>query len=102
MKDLFSRAGVVVYPYISATQSGVVSIASYFDKPMVVSNLPFFRQTCEGFEGIESFPPNDTQSLAAAITRSLKSSASTRRLYDSQYDPEVLHSALTTILQSTN
>ena len=102
VKDLFSRAGVVVYPYISATQSGVVSIASYFDKPMVVSNLPFFRQTCEGFEGIESFPPNDTQSLAAAITRSLKSAASTRPLYDSQYDPEVLHSALTTILQSTN
>ena len=98
VKDLFSRAAVVVYPYISATQSGVVSIASYFGKPMVVSDLPFFRQTCEGFEGIETFPPNDSESLASAIVRSLKSSASTRPLYDSQYAPEALHSALTEIV----
>ena len=42
VRDLFSRAAVVVYPYISATQSGVTSIASYFDKPMVLSDLPFW------------------------------------------------------------
>ena len=96
--DLFSRAAVVVYPYISATQSGVVSIASYFGKPMVVSDLPFFKQTCEGSEGIEYFTANDPESLTAAITRSLQSPASTRPLYDRQYTPEALRTALTDIV----
>lgn len=97
--DLFSRAAVVVYPYISATQSGVASIASYYGKPMVVSDLPFFRETCDGSDGIEFFCSGDSEALAAAINRSLQSPvASTRPLYDRQYAPEALRSALDAIL----
>ena len=96
LRDLFTRAAVVVYPYISATQSGVASIASYFDKPMVLSDLPFFKQTCEDSEGIEFFTTGDREALAAAITRSLQSpETSTRPLYDREYTPQALHSALT-------
>ena len=99
VKDLFSRAAVVVYPYISATQSGVVSIASYFGKPMVLSDLPFFKQTCESSEGIEFFTTGDSESLATAITRSLQSpDASTRPLYDREYTSEALCSSLNQIL----
>ncbi|MBQ9555121.1 MAG: glycosyltransferase family 4 protein [Muribaculaceae bacterium] len=100
LKSLFTRAAVVVYPYISATQSGVTSIASYYDKPMVLSDLPFFKQTCEGSEGIVFFPSGDSEALAAAIARSLQEpSASTRALYDSHYSTAALRSALTTILE---
>ena len=94
VKDLFSRAAVVVYPYISATQSGVVSIASYFGKPMVLSDLPFFKQTCESSEGIEFFTTGDSESLAAAIIRALQSSASTCPLYNNAYTPEDMHASL--------
>lgn len=105
--DLFSRAAVVVYPYISATQSGVTSIASYFGKPIVLSDLPFFKQTCEGYQGIEFFPTGDSEALATAIFRSLQApQSSTRPLYDSQYATEALRTTLTTIitelLQPTN
>ena len=100
LKDLFSRAAVVVYPYISATQSGVTSIASYFGKPMVLSDLPFFKQTCEGYQGIEFFPTDDSEALAAAIQRSLQAQqANTRLLYDSQYATEALRTTLTTIIK---
>ncbi|MBQ9821579.1 MAG: glycosyltransferase family 4 protein [Muribaculaceae bacterium] len=107
VKDLFSRAAVVVYPYISATQSGVTSIASYFGKPMVLSDLPFFKQTCEGYQGIEFFPTGDSEALATAIQRSLQApETSTRPLYDSQYSTEALRTTLTSIitelLQPTN
>ena len=98
VRDLFTRAAVVVYPYISATQSGVVSIASYFDKPMVLSDLPFFKHTCEGCEGIEFFTAGDSEDLAVALHRTLQSPASTRGLYDSQYTPEALVTALNTII----
>lgn len=96
--DLFARAAVVVYPYISATQSGVTSIASYFGKPMVLSDLPFFKHTCEGFQGIEFFPAGDSQALAEAITRSLQSPADTTELYTRQYSPQALTASLSAII----
>lgn len=101
LKDLFSRAAVVVYPYISATQSGVTSIASYFGKPMVLSDLPFFKQTCEGCQGIEFFPAGNSDALATAISRALQcAQVNTRPLYDRQYAPEALRNALDTIISS--
>lgn len=98
LKNLFSRATVVVYPYISATQSGVTSIASFFGKPMVLSDLPFFKQTCDGCQGVHFFPVGDKDALATAISRALQSSeASTRPLYDRKYSPEALQTALCSI-----
>lgn len=99
VRDLFERASVIVYPYISATQSGVASIASYFGKPMVLSDLPFFKQTCEGCEGVEFFTTNDRESLAAAISRALQTTASTRPLYDREYAPEALTTTLDHIIK---
>lgn len=100
LKDLFCRAAVVVYPYISATQSGVTSIASYFGKPMVLSDLPFFKQTGEGYQGIEFFVTGDSDALAAAIERTLQATpASTRPLYDSQYSTEALRTTLNAVIK---
>lgn len=43
IKDLFAKAQVVVYPYTSATMSGVLSIAYYFQKKVLLSDLSFFK-----------------------------------------------------------
>lgn len=94
LRDLFTRAAVVVYPYTSATQSGVTSIASYFGKPMVLSDLPFFKQTCEDGDGVVFFPNGDVNALAAAIGEALESSASTTAMYERTYSPEALCTAL--------
>ncbi|MBR5726990.1 MAG: glycosyltransferase family 4 protein [Muribaculaceae bacterium] len=94
LRDLFSRAAVVVYPYTSATQSGVTSIAAYFGRPMVLSDLPFFTETCEGNEGVFFFPNGDVDALAAAIVEALESSASTTALYERNYSLEALRAAL--------
>ena len=40
----FSAADLVVQPYRSATQSGVTQIASYFEKPMVVTDVGGLRE----------------------------------------------------------
>lgn len=97
LKDLFTRAAVVVYPYISATQSGVTSIASYFDRPMVLSDLPFFRQTCEEYDGVTFFANGNIDELAAAITRSLQSTASTRAMYEQVYTSDAMCEGLNDI-----
>lgn len=41
---LFRKAKFVVYPYISATMSGVLSLAYYFNKLVLASDIPFFKE----------------------------------------------------------
>lgn len=42
LKYLYENAAMVVYPYRSATMSGVLSLAYYFKKKLLVSDIPFF------------------------------------------------------------
>ena len=100
LRDLFSRAATVVYPYISATQSGVTSIAAFFDKPMVLSDLPFFKQVCEDHNGVKFFTTGNDEALADAILRSLHSPTSTREIYEQNYSPQAMKSALDSIVNS--
>lgn len=94
LRDLFTRAAAVVYPYTSATQSGVTSIASFFGKPMVLSDLPFFKQTCGDSEGVFYFTNGDAEALASAIGQALESSATTHDLYHREYSPQAMRAAL--------
>lgn len=41
---LFRKAKFIVYPYISATMSGVLSLAYYFNKIVLASDIPFFKE----------------------------------------------------------
>ena len=65
---------------------------------MVLSDLPFFKQSCEGCEGIEFFTTGDRVALADAIRRSSQSPGSTRSLYDSHYTTTALQTALYDIM----
>lgn len=100
LKDLFSRAATVVYPYISATQSGVMSIASHFGCRMVLSDLPFFVDTCRGFQGVEFFNCGDKESMAKAISRSIQSTESTIEIYDRIYSRQAMQDSLNGILST--
>lgn len=42
LKCLYENAAIVVYPYRSATMSGVLSLTYYFKKKLIVSDIPFF------------------------------------------------------------
>ena len=44
---LYQHAHCVVYPYISATQSGVLSLAFYYNTPLLASDVPFFKSSLE-------------------------------------------------------
>lgn len=45
--SLYKNAACVVYPYISATQSGVLSLAFFYQVPVLASNVPFFKSIIE-------------------------------------------------------
>lgn len=48
----FTVADVLIVPYLSVTQSGPLTIAYAFDRPVIASDLPAFRDcVCEGESG---------------------------------------------------
>jgi hypothetical protein len=67
---------------------------------MVLSDLPFFKQACEGIKGVEFFPSGDSLELIAAIDRALMSTDSTRPLYERLYAPEAMLAALEGVIQA--
>lgn len=65
--ELFSKSSVVVLPYISATQSGIIPIAYAFKVPVIASNVGAIAEVIEnGVTGI-LVPPRNSDSIASAI-----------------------------------
>ncbi|MCX5800924.1 MAG: glycosyltransferase [Candidatus Eisenbacteria bacterium] len=63
----FSAADVVVLPYTSATQSGVVQIAFAFEKPVISTRVGGIPEVVnDGVNGI-LIPPSDSEAMAGAI-----------------------------------
>lgn len=78
--DLFARAGVLVLPYTSASQSGVLAIAAGFGLPVVATRtggLP--DQVRDGETGL-LVEPGSAAALAAGIERLLAEPAWASRL----------------------
>ncbi len=65
----FCAADLVVQPYVSATQSGVAQIATYFERPMVVTDVGGLAETIPHEEAGFVVSPEDPPALAEAIVR---------------------------------
>lgn len=67
---LFTNAIITVYPYLSATQSGVLSLSTYFGKPILASDLPYFQIVESKGLGF-NFTTNDKESLSQKLKQLL-------------------------------
>jgi glycosyltransferase involved in cell wall biosynthesis len=68
----FAVADVFVAPYLSVTQSGPLNIAYAFDKPVIASDLPAFRDCVRNGESGYLFEAGNASDLADKIRRFLK------------------------------
>ncbi len=76
----FQQAGLVVLPYIEASQSGVIATAYSFGKPVVASAVGgLCEQVDHGQTGL-LVPPRDEQQLAAAVLTLLQDPQLRQRL----------------------
>jgi glycosyltransferase involved in cell wall biosynthesis len=67
--QLFSEADVLLVPYTSASQSGVISLALAAHLPIIASRIGgLVEQVRDGYNGL-LFPPKNTTALAAAIEK---------------------------------
>jgi len=65
--DFFNAAIVVVLPYVSATQSGIIQIAFNYDRPVITTDVGGLPEVVRPGELGEVVPPEDPERLAAAI-----------------------------------
>ncbi|MDQ7041100.1 MAG: glycosyltransferase [Rhodothermus sp.] len=65
----FSAADLIVQPYLSATQSGVVPMAFHFERPVVVTAVGGLPEVVPHEVAGFVVPPGNTAALAEAIVR---------------------------------
>jgi glycosyltransferase involved in cell wall biosynthesis len=65
----FSQADLVVLPYVTATQSGIIQIAYSFGIPVVTTNVGGLPEVVEDGTTGYLVPPKDASALAQAILR---------------------------------
>lgn len=107
IKDLFSKAACVVYPYTSATQSGVISLAYYFNTPILASDINYFKEhITDGETGIlfENRSETDLQKKLTFMLQDCDLSKIKKAqtiYYDRIYSDASLQKELINILSST-
>lgn len=93
IKDLFEKARLVVYPYRNMTMSGVLSLAFYFQKRIICSNLSFFKQYDNN--SISFFEQGNIRELAECLNKQYDKTPEKIRVYEEYFsDNELLHSLL--------
>jgi len=68
----FAVADVLVAPYLSVTQSGPLQVAYAFDKPIIASDLPAFRECVRPGESGYLFLTGDARDLTEKMELFLK------------------------------
>ena len=71
--QLYKNAAAVVYPYISATQSGVLSLAFYYQVPVLTSDIPYFKAVINDYCTGYIFKNGDSEDLASKLKQLLRS-----------------------------
>lgn len=71
--NMYRNAACVVYPYISATQSGVLSLAYYYQTPILVSDVPFFKDNIQHSKAGLIFKCGDIKDLKEKLILILNS-----------------------------
>lgn len=106
IRYMYEQAACVVYPYISATQSGVLSLAFYFRTPTLTSDVPFFVVLLNR-QGRYAVQSGDLENLKQKLLLLLSSDTSNLKIceaeyYDKNYNDKAIREQLLTIYDSIN
>ena len=95
--DLFARCGLVVLPYIEASQSALVAAAYFFEKPVIVTRVGALPEYVVHGQTGWIIPPGDPHALAGVLRAALPDPACLARLgragrawYDRQRELETI------------
>lgn len=87
--ELFHHSAFVVYPYISATQSGIISYPYRWGKLVILSDIPYFREVAIDGETALFFRNNNIESLYRVLLRAETADFSSIVLQAKKYYKEI-------------
>jgi glycosyltransferase involved in cell wall biosynthesis len=67
LKELLSWSDVIVLPYRKISQSGVLLETIYYEKPLIISDMPSFVETLSGYEQAMIFKAGDSKELSQSL-----------------------------------
>lgn len=73
--DLVSKCGLMVLPYVEASQSALIAASYFFYKPVVATNVGALPEYVVHGETGWVVPPNDPQALSATLQTALADTA---------------------------
>ena len=77
--EMIESSDFIALPYREISQSGVLLLALYFRKPLLICNLPSFRETLKGFSTDMFFETGDAKSMSNLIIRMLSGEIDTQK-----------------------
>lgn len=103
--SLYKNAKIVIYPYISATQSGVLSLAYFFGVPVLASDVPFFKSSIINHKTGILFKQGDKTDLYNKISYMLTKNLSDlsfneRNYYNQHFDGFAIRKDLLSIYKN--
>lgn len=103
--SLYKGASFVVYPYISATQSGVLSLAMFFETPIIASDVPYFKQVLNDSNTGLLFKNGNADDLYLKMKDMLTMDcngfkANEKKYYENKYERQSIHTALIDIFSN--
>lgn len=84
--ELFQKASIVVLPYAEATQSGIISIAYAFKKPVVATNVGSIPEVVDDGKTGYLVPPKNPERLAEAILKLLQNKEERKKMGENAYE----------------
>ncbi|WP_290730005.1 glycosyltransferase [Fibrobacter sp. UBA3629] len=69
LDEIILKSDVLAFPYREITQSGALLQALFFERPVISSNLPSFKETLAGFGEEMFFESGNAESLSNLLKR---------------------------------
>lgn len=76
LRFLYDKTDFLALPYRTTSQSGILEMAFYFRKPIIASDIPYFRTMLTQFPSFGYLDGNGPQDFSVAIHNILKSNKS--------------------------
>lgn len=86
LRYLYQYADYLTLPYRKTSQSGILEMAFYFKKPIIASDVPYFRTTLEEFPSFGQIAGNNTEEYAEGLTNAIEHHAQKAYYNDSDYE----------------
>lgn len=85
LRFLYQKADYLALPYRKTSQSGILEMAFYFKRPIVTTDVPYFRTTLEEFPSFGVHNGTGATEYSALLSHVIRNHGTKKYYLDSEY-----------------